>query len=67
MNPDTIVLIAEDDDGHAALIEKKFAPRRNGKAVSPVERRARSLGVSVRVGTESMGQGMAPIPVAARH
>lgn len=22
MNPDTIVLIAEDDDGHAALIEK---------------------------------------------
>jgi hypothetical protein len=24
MNPDTTVLIAEDDDGHAALIEKTF-------------------------------------------
>ncbi len=28
MNPDTIVLIAEDDDGHAALIEKHL--RRGG-------------------------------------
>ena len=24
MNPDTTVLIAEDDDGHAALIEKNL-------------------------------------------
>ena len=30
MNPDTIVLIAEDDDGHAALIEKNL--RRAGMA-----------------------------------
>ena len=32
MNPDTIVLIAEDDDGHASLIEKNL--RRGGMARS---------------------------------
>lgn len=32
MNPDTIVLIAEDDDGHAALIEKHL--RRTGIRMS---------------------------------
>jgi len=65
MNSDTTVLFAEDDDGHAALIEENLRQAGMGEALSSFEGWAGSLGVFPGFWHQATGKNGAPISLAS--